>query len=266
MKKNLILSLVLLFLLTSVMVISVVTSLAQDGETTTTAVDDDALYFAQNCNLASGDETIAKNKYIHSKLSAEGAMKLYHKTINEKFNEYIRKMMSEEDPKNGQPPEDDNCENTDNYSTYCVAMDLLNNPEYGYMAYNKALTCRKYSLFDDATDRDAWTAYSDAVVIDDLGPLGENNEERVQNIYQAQRVLQISARLEGIENEIDAAKQTLDQALSAYDSLKTAWKMHVKYMEIYESLVKYRDKLVEVRHQVEFFPAKFIDATTTSCT
>lgn len=259
--KGLIISLFLLFILTSVMVISAVTSFAADDDTATNgAANSDSLLFAENCSLAQNDATVENNKYFKSNLSTESAMKLYHKTINEKFNVYIRKMMSEEDPENGKPPENDDCEGTDNYSTYCVAMDLLNNPEYGYMAYKKALTCRKYSLFEDATDRDAWSAYSDFMIY------GEGNEQKVQDIYQTQRVMQISARLEGIENEIDAAKQTLDQTLSAYDSLKTAWKMHVKYMEIYKSLVKYRDKLVEVRHQVEFFPAKFIDATTTSCT
>lgn len=259
--KGLIISLFLLFILTAVMVISAVTSFAADDDDTANGSSNaNDLLFAANCSLAQNDSTIEKNKYFKSNLSTERAMTLYHKTINEKFNKYIKMMMSEENPQNGKPPEDDNCVGTDNYSTYCVAMDLLNNPEYGYMAYKKALTCRKYSLFEDATDRDAWTAYSDFMI------LGDEYEEKVQDIYQTQRVMQISARLEGIENEIDAAKQTLDQTLSAYDSLKTAWKMHVKYMEIYKSLVKYRDKLVEVRHQVEFFPAKFIDATTTSCT
>lgn len=68
-----------------------------------------------------------------------------------------------------------------------------------------------------------------------------------------------------IDEEIKRAKQAMDQTLDAYSQLKSAWQMHVRYMDIFAELVKYRDHLVEIRKQTDAFPFRFIDATSTKC-
>lgn len=72
-------------------------------------------------------------------------------------------------------------------------------------------------------------------------------------------------RVKFIDEEIKRSKQALDQTLDAYSQLRTAWAMHVKYMDIFADLVKYRDYLVAIRKQTDTFQFKFIDATTTKC-
>lgn len=73
-------------------------------------------------------------------------------------------------------------------------------------------------------------------------------------------------RSNAIATEIKRSKQVLDATLSAYSQLQMAWKLHVKYIDIYNALVKYRDALVKIRKQTDQFPLRFIDATTTRCT
>lgn len=222
----------------------------------------------------------------------EEMMEDYHKKINEAFNGFIYKMITEETAAAasntvaplGQPPEP--VSDTDpslkacpdgNYSTYCVGMMLLNNETWGYLAYRRALECRRTSIFESSQEEDTWNKWIKTTTC--LG--GEQDsggqktctpeqeaqlEKDITDRYQGQKALMISARLEAITREKSAAKQALDQTLSAYNELRTAWPMHKKYMEIYESLTTYRDKMVEIRKQVEEFPSKFIDATTTKCT
>jgi len=72
-------------------------------------------------------------------------------------------------------------------------------------------------------------------------------------------------RIKFIDDEEVRAKTALDQTLDAYSQLKTAWQLHVRYMDIFAELVKYRDHLVAIRKRTDFFPFRFIDATTTKC-
>lgn len=68
-----------------------------------------------------------------------------------------------------------------------------------------------------------------------------------------------------IQLEVARAKRALDFTLDAYSQLRDAWQLHIKYIDIYQELVKYRDNLVAVRKQTDVFPFRFIDATTTQC-
>ena len=208
------------------------------------------------------DYASAGSEYFNPSRSTENVMELYHTNINVQFNNYIRMMITShpDDPRGKAPVNEDACLAGDNYSTYCVAYALLMNRQFGYMQYRKALDCRRNIVFDGAAERDQWNSYIGAMIY------GESSEANVESIYQGQKILEISARLEGINREINDAKAALDQTLAAYMELKTAWPMHKKYIEIYENLIKYRDKLAEIRHHVEEFPSKFIDATTTQCT
>ena len=249
-------SLAALGILLIVMMFSVITSKAAEGDEP--ASDGEGI-----CDLDSG------NIYADKSKGLEQVIEEYHDTMNEAFNEYTLKMLEgqEEASKSNTPdpnskaPENGDCTGlTDNYSTYCVAKTLLSNETSGYMEYLKALDCRKTSFFDTGTEKDYYNEYQEFMII------GKDNEKKTDTIYQAQKALEISGRQDAIEREIDSAKQTLDVTLATYDELKTAWAMHIRYVEIYESLVKYRDKMVEIRDQVEDFPSKFIDATTTMCT
>ena len=264
-------SLSALSIMLAMMVYTAVTS-AQNGET---ASDPDPVL----CNLW------VENKYAKADQPLEEAMDLYHETVNEKFNYYTKLMIQgqtaaskagKSDP-NSRAPEDGICDEK-NYSTYCVAKVLLTDQlggdpfseggseeipagsGYSYMEYLKALECRKNRIFDTVTEETLWSEYQEGMII------GEENEAEALARLQSQRALTVSARMEAIEREIDDAKRALDVTLATYDELKTAWVMHLRYVEIYKNLVKFRDKMVEVRHQVEDFPNKFIDATTTMCT
>lgn len=229
---------------------------------------------------APGDSNI----YNDRSLSTEDIMVMYHEKTNEKFNDYISKMIvaqtaaaeegtvdpngippepPDEPPAEGEDPMKEFCdENRNNYSTFCVAANLISDKKRGdgYLQYAQALDCRRGNLFETSQEETAYNDYGDALII------GEENEQEFGQILQAQKALEISARLEAIDREIKTAKRALDQTLSAYEELKTAWVMHRQYIKTYEELVKYRDKLIEIRHQVEEYPSKFIDATTTMCT
>ena len=252
-------------LLTAVMVFSAVFPRHARGETQEATIPVDI------CSTFGSD-----NQYMNQDLDTEGVMSLYHETINTKFNEYIKKMLegqksaaeaNQPDPNNKPPAlEEGQICDENNYSTYCVAENLLSNGTYGYMAYVKALNCRRYSLFESTKQRTAWEDYSEAMITGTPWTPEDEAEAQFVQSLQGQRALEVSARLDAIKTEIPTSKQALDKTLSAYDELKTAWPMHQRYSQVYASLVKYRDKLVEIRHQIEEFPGKFIDATTTKCT
>lgn len=223
----------------------------------------------EEVNYSAGFCTIDENNiYMNkkaSKMYTEEIIDMYHETINDKFNGYIKRMIQNQtkaaeqkkpDPLS-QVPEDGICDDEGkNYSAYCMAQTLLSSDTYGYMAYAKALTCRRYSIVGETLAKQR-----DPKLIS-----GQENKDRVAEIRQNTALLEISSTLDLIDRELASSKRALDQTLAAYEELKTAWPMHVQYMETYSSLVKFRDKMAEIRHQVEFWPGKFIDATTTQCT
>lgn len=272
-KLSLILSIGFLSIFTGIMVFSVVHTKAQ---TTTNPL---------RVNLCEYQESGPnKNMYNNPELSTEQIMTLYHQQTNNKFNTYIRTMITSQaeaaknnsvDPKSlpPEPPDEPPAEgedpmkafcvdNPDNYSTFCLAARLISDQEAGngYIQYAQALDCRRGNLFETTQEESLYQGYGEALII------GEENEQNFTGILQAQKVLEVSARLEAIDREIKTSKRALDQTLAAYEELKTAWPMHKRYVEVYEDLVKYRDKMIEVRHQIEEYPSKFIDATTTMCT
>ncbi|MBU0668203.1 hypothetical protein KJ951_00510 [Patescibacteria group bacterium] len=197
------------------------------------------------------------NIYNNPNLTTDKIISLYHEKTNDEFNRYIGLMIKSASvksmliDKNGSAPVNDGecASNRDNYSTFCVAHNMLSDEEQGdgYMQYLAALQCRSGDLSEDMNSLAQPVEYISGIV-----------QEVAYTTY--------SIRQGAIEREKNTAKRALDQTLSAYDELKTAWLMHKKYIEIYEALLTYRDKMVEIRHQVEEFPAKFIDATTTKCT
>jgi hypothetical protein len=277
---NLVLLIIIFFAAVS---LSVSLIYAQDGNSSNE-------YWLSYC-AANGLEIAEDSPYADFQKSTEDIIEMYHETINDKFNVYIRRMIEgqsaaaesgETDPLSLPPGIDDatglprSCD-PDNYSTYCVADALLSSPTYGYLTYEKVLNCRRSQMFDSSQEEDLWNQYVQVTTclagVESVLPPDKCTQEekqrleaQLQGTYQAQKALQISSRLDALTRERQNAKVALDTTLSAYNELRTAWPMHKKYMEIYASLIKFRDKMVEIRHQVEQLPAKFIDATTTKCT
>lgn len=262
--RFLILSLGFLVLFTAFMVASVLNTATVDAAKEDRSLDDPL------CSWKNEEGKVI-NLYNDPDLSTGAIMDLYHKRTNDEFNRYIRLMITAQEATagdfsvdlNSQPPEpadpqdplgvyklEEFCEkNRDNYSTFCVAKNLLTDGEQGdgYVQYVKALECRRGDIAEDIENASPGVEYVSGVV---------------QEAAYAIR----SWRIDAIDREVTTAKRALDQTLSAYDELKTAWPMHQRYIKIYESLVKFRDKMVEIRHQIEEYPSKFIDATTTMCT
>ena len=210
----------------------------------------------------------AKSIYGDFSIDIEDVMALYHKTINDKFNDSIKKMINSKDgDDNGKPPTDDQinqaasqintpglsdsdkreqaietlCSDDANYSTFCLSNRLLNSREYGYLQYRYVLSCRRYDI-------------------------DQSIQTQTKPVPQYVAAADQGQKDTAIGQEIDNAKKALDQTLSAYDQLKTSWLMHQRYMKIYKSLTTYRDKMADIRQQIENFPGKFIDVSTTKCT
>lgn len=199
-----------------------------------------------------------KSVYEDSTLNLEEVMIAYHDYINETFNIYIEKMLkttakNPNDP-NGKPLKNaEEClKNSENFSTYCLAVRLLGDDtrpqDAGYFSYKKALTLRKNQIFDNEQQK------SDA------------QKTLINAMDSATAIRNVIARQTSIEREIKISKESLDRTLAAYDELYKAWPMHQKYTSIFKTLTVYRDKLAELRSQIDEFPARFIDVTTAQCT
>lgn len=76
----------------------------------------------------------------------------------------------------------------------------------------------------------------------------------------------LGAELNRIDREIELSRQALDQALSAYNELQMALPLHRKYVEAIKALEKYRNKVSDIRQEVDLYPVTFLDVTTTQCT
>lgn len=238
-------------------------------------------YCAASFKNAKG-ETIA-SKYNDENMGLEDVMSGYHAWVNKSFNDYILEMVKSESAaaKSGQPdprgdppgPVKDGepalkpcpASEKENYSPYCLAQKILTNEREGYLAYMRALDCRRSQVFDTKAEL---ISYTDVLETAMSGGIANPavTDAVAEPVYQTQKAVEISARLEAIDREKSKAMRAVDQSLAAYNELRTAWPMHQKYIQIYKDLIIYRDKMVEIRNQVEEFPAKFIDASTTKCT
>ncbi len=68
-----------------------------------------------------------------------------------------------------------------------------------------------------------------------------------------------------IVQEVAKAELVLNSTLNAYNEFRLAYPMHKKYEKIIIDLTKYKLALKKIRLQVDTFPNKFIDATSTVC-
>ncbi len=189
----------------------------------------------------------------------------------------------------------------DNSSPYCVGVNSLgfipdkyeayntnvlekkdyDYLKYSYFCYHAALEVKKNEVLEDSSFR----------VLDQCGdpdfsknalcrkqaecqssgdPSCEIELRELRNRYDNKRGVfglasSVAQKADFIDEELGRSKEALDVTLDTYAQLQTAWKMHIKYIDIYQSLVKYRDHLAKIRRQAELFPARFIDASTTAC-
>ncbi len=223
---------------------------------------------------------ITYNPYDPATLSTSEIISKYHKNINAAFNNYTKLMIKgQKDPSdpNGKALTASECfVHPENYSTYCVAVNLLgansnecvnkdNAPQdlqlpedykvfcelgetalaqQGYLNFKASLEKKRDLALDSAANKNTAD-----LALESITSITAN----------------LAIRQRNIDDEIPAAKEALDQTLSAYDQLRTAWPMHQQYKEIYKNLETYRDDLVNVRQQTDTFPSKFIDVTTTQC-
>lgn len=241
------------------------------------------------------------NPYDSANLSVDDIIKKYHNNMNDAFNNYIKLMMTNlqknitttntkpdpnslayhlnDDGTTGAPFTVEECwDAPKNYSTFCVAANLLGAnadncqapsdlvtlpddikkfcslggdalPLKGYLNFIAAIRKKKAKIFQTETERNAYA--------DPLKKWFVDSPTAITSYVSSTTM---------VDQEMKFAKQTLDQTLSAYDQLGIAWPIHLKYVNVYSELETYRDKLVDLRHQTDVFPKKFVDMTTTACT
>ncbi|KKQ68037.1 MAG: hypothetical protein US89_C0011G0018 [Candidatus Peregrinibacteria bacterium GW2011_GWF2_38_29] len=174
--------------------------------------------------------------------SFDSLKEVYHESMNTLFNEAfsritagnaLTKAPDETDTK------DEACLPTKeplNVSTYCVAVRAAKL----YMDYQVRLEYVKGSI--------------DIGLFNNSGVVGQDGI-----------VADLAAKGKAVLKEIEDSKKALDVTVNAYKEFQYAYPMHKAYEKTFNLLVKYRDLLGEIRGQVEVFPSKFIDATTSKC-
>lgn len=185
-------------------------------------------------------------KYSRENVSLRRAITLYHKDMNELFNKNLASLLSKapDDEDVLPPPKNDDgtmgkCPAT-NVSTYCMAMAAVDK----YDAFREALLLTHAPFAVDPAESD------DEIVYYDVGDATDS---------QVQRNLLIDAQLE-------LSEQALDVTLAAYQEAYLYYNLHTEYWGLIKDLEKYRDGLADVRKQVENYPFKFHNRTTTDCT
>lgn len=172
---------------------------------------------------------------------------LYHGQMNDLFNERLKAMveiLKEKDRSRLEIPttinrQEDSLEQIvqkcnagePNVSSYCVSMEAL--ALYGKYVERLALL---------------------------KGALEPEPDSNVQTL-----LLETAARNEFAEKEARDAKDVLEATMSAYEEFYNAYPMHQKYQEIITALLKYKLALKDIRKEVQFFPLKFVDATSSYC-
>lgn len=172
---------------------------------------------------------------------------LYHQTVNDIVNAYIGTFMNSTNPVAEKkaiivPPQDvADCATvgpTMNVSTFCLFMRL----DGFYRAYASALQGKKDTIMQEIAAIRTGANYQTAALTDSL------------------------TREQWIDREISASTTAMDTTLRAYSELLLQYPMHLEYQEMLKILVKYYDRLIDIRKKVDTYPARFQDVSTTSCT
>lgn len=161
----------------------------------------------------------------------------YHSAVNQIMNGYMKVFADGKaviaPPKN--PSECDALGPTMNVSTYCLFLRI----DRIYQAYTATLSI-----------------------------LENTSLERLQNILDDRQDVSANyyaARSEWVKREFAATQKALDAGLQAYSELLLQYPMHQEYQKTIALLVKYYDHLVDLRKNVDTFPARFHNVTTAQC-
>lgn len=209
----------------------------------------------------------------------------YHKEINDIFNDKIKVLVAlgnsqmESDFKKMlelvSPPEFEKDEsgqlvkrkecNGENLSTYCLAMAVTNKYFVFRAEMLKAREQEKKAAatqFKNQFGKEPKEAQPEEILVEQRTLFGT-----IGDIFQGQKAMQgYGEALNDIDREIDLSRQAIDQTLKTYNEMQMALVMHSKYKKIIKSLEDYRDKISEIRKEVDLYPFTFLDLTTTACT
>ncbi len=181
----------------------------------------------------SGNLKASAIDYGDRKYSLEEAAIAFHTEMNDITNDYIKKLLKTSSPNVSYPGEESKCE-SDNVSTYCLAVKL--NAEL--TTFEKEIADRQDD-FKEATDTSTYTI-----------------DEATQHIAE---------RRNFIEDEINAARETLGLTLATYNEMQNVYPIHRELVALIKNLEKYRSNLADIRDKIAYYPAKFNDATTIEC-
>ncbi len=215
---------------------------------------------------------VAAEKYDHDATTLREAVTSYHEEMNDIMNEFTKKLLSLDDPKEraekAGPPTcgGEGCANASeaekycdgNVSTFCLAVQMTNE----YMGFREALMGNTSSSHIQWTDDRA----------DHKEKLLENIESsKIISLYFSgarieDSIERLNARTDLIQEQVLLAKDVMDVALGTYNQIQMYYELHVAYTGIIGDLETYRDELSKVRKQVEEYPGKFHNVTTTECT
>ncbi|MFA7685531.1 MAG: hypothetical protein WCX95_01885 [Candidatus Gracilibacteria bacterium] len=76
---------------------------------------------------------------------------------------------------------------------------------------------------------------------------------------------QILARDTLINDDIEKSRRVLEATLGAYNEFMIAYPVHRQYQDVIRNLIKYKNKLKDIREYAIQFPSTFIDTTSTKC-
>lgn len=139
-----------------------------------------------------------------------------------------------------------------NISTYCLAEEATDE----YFEFREAMVSARVSLKQEAYANSGSQATLQRSIPGTAADL----------VTGQQNLLKYGEQINEIDRELNVSRQSLDQALAAYNEMQMALPLHRKYMEIIKALEVYRDKIADIRTKVHAYPAEFLDVTTASCT
>lgn len=171
--------------------------------------------------------------YADEDYTLEESVIAFHTEMNKTTNDYLKKLLASATPNVEFVIDGSDCSD-DNVSTYCLAVDL--NAEL--FKFENEIISRK-DTFKEADDTSTYT-------IDDA-------------------VKNTADRRSFIDEEIVEARATLDLTLTTYNEIQNVYPMHRELVSLIKNLETYRSNLADVRSIIEYYPAKFNDATTIQC-
>jgi hypothetical protein len=210
-------------------------------------------------------------------MDVEEISEIYHEHMNNLFNKKAKLLVTgkEEEidatvPDDGEKagkikycksrPSHEDCSNISSDINHCESNP--NDKECLQTHEQCALLDKNVTTFCLAMESSTlYIKFKDALLAkwDDI-PIEEDADMDLTDAFKAMQMQRTF-----INSEIDVSKKTLDSALAAYNELRWSFALHKEYKKIIKDLLKYRDKLADVRKYVEQYPDKFHDASTPYC-